>query len=919
MVSTDGVGQIFSLIFKLMGLSVREAISSQFHVTDVLTLNSAKDPSNYISSVQPNAGSTRGNFEVSVSVAQFDPNSDIRVFFGNTSGQIVGIDTSTKTYKVFTPPSSPNAVSVHLVVDDAICNGPSPVKFSFVSEPSEVIEFIELLLPEESIFSLLKDFFTRTGSNVTLNSESNFFDEMVGITEDMSLEKVQETIITFLQCLLESPYKQQVDLNTQHHQTWDTLLTFSAMVGYTELMAFLVNTCHVDVSIYNINGDTALHYAARGGFKTMAELLNKKKASPSVENIFGETPLSIAESIQFTEFQKIFSGEADPPVKKDSGKHSKKPSASKNTSTTSSSSRESSVSSSSATNTTPSLSSSNSAKSTSHDGEGKKRTKSGEDKKNSDKTEKPEKSDKPDKTDKNSDKDDKKTSSEKKPLKRSTSHKKKDSKGDKKKDHEDDDASNEEVQEDTSFNSKSHGSTLTSQNSKLLTPSHKDKSPNRLSLKTKPTKPFWGTKLKKKGMTPQKRTKSKANFNLLVSSPFNIKQQVRARLDAEKGLIGLPKEIEAMLKSSGITFEELTAEPEAVANVLKFHHQEITSKQTPTQSEVPPAGTPAKESSTTSSFQLPTAKKITMDDILEKEDPTSLFIDLKQIGQGAMGQIFSATEVKSGNVIAIKEMILKPSQKESLIAEMAIMKQSKHENVVSFMGAYNANGKIWVAMELMDAGCLTEVLDEFSDLQMNEGQIARVCQEVLKALSFMHSMHCIHRDIKSDNILLNSKGEIKLADFGFSCQLTKEKAKRTSVIGTPYWMPPEIIGGQEYGTKVDIWSLGIMVMEMTEGEPPYMDFPPLRALFLISTKGIPPLKEEEKWSDELVEFLGMCLTIEPEKRLSADQLLAHPFCTSACGVDGILELIKQAEQIREERGSDEDDDDDEDEDGDESE
>merc|ERR1711991_85577 len=102
----------------------------------------------------------------------------------------------------------------------------------------------------------------------------------------------------------------------------------------------------------------------------------------------------------------------------------------------------------------------------------------------------------------------------------------------------------------------------------------------------------------------------------------------------------------------------------------------------------------------------------------------------------------------------------------------------------------------------------------------------------------------------------------KIADFGYAAQLTQEKTKRNTIVGTPYWMAPELIRGQNYDTKVDIWSLGIMVMEMVEGEPPYMDFPPLRALFLITTKGIPGLKHPENWSEDFQDFVKLTLDNE---------------------------------------------------------
>ncbi|XP_022236729.1 serine/threonine-protein kinase PAK mbt-like, partial [Limulus polyphemus] len=129
---------------------------------------------------------------------------------------------------------------------------------------------------------------------------------------------------------------------------------------------------------------------------------------------------------------------------------------------------------------------------------------------------------------------------------------------------------------------------------------------------------------------------------------------------------------------------------------------------------------------------------------------------------------------------------------------------------------------------------------------IHEDQIATVCKQCLKALAFLHAQGVIHRDVKSDSILLARDGTVKLSDFGFCAQVSSDVPKRKSLVGTPYWMAPEVISRLPYGPEVDIWSLGIMVIEMIEGEPPCFNEPPLTAMKKIRDLPPPRLRNGHK-------------------------------------------------------------------------
>lgn len=151
-------------------------------------------------------------------------------------------------------------------------------------------------------------------------------------------------------------------------------------------------------------------------------------------------------------------------------------------------------------------------------------------------------------------------------------------------------------------------------------------------------------------------------------------------------------------------------------------------------------------------------------------------------------------------------------------------------------------------------------------------------REAAKGLEYLHFSHRIHRDIKSDNILVDVDGTVKLADFGFAANMTQERSKFNSVVGTPYWMAPELIKGKKYDGKVDVWSLGITALELADGEPPFLhEVEPLRALFLITISPAPGLRRPERWSEDLNHFLYVALKVKARRRASSTQLLMHPF------------------------------------------
>jgi len=299
--------------------------------------------------------------------------------------------------------------------------------------------------------------------------------------------------------------------------------------------------------------------------------------------------------------------------------------------------------------------------------------------------------------------------------------------------------------------------------------------------------------------------------------------------------------------------------------------------------------------------QKKTKKKMTDEEIIARlrtivsiGDPKKKYTKFEKIGQGASGTVYTAIEIATGHEVAIKQMNLSQQpKKELIINEILVMRENKHPNIVNYVDSYLVGEELWVVMDYLAGGSLTDVVTETC---MDEGQIAAVSRECLQALDFLHSNGVIHRDIKSDNILLGMDGNVKLTDFGFCAQITPEQNKRSTMVGTPYWMAPEVVTRKQYGPRVDIWSLGIMAIEMIEGEPPYLNENPLRALYLIATNGTPELAHPERLSPVFKDFLCKCLEMDVEKRAGARELLQHPFLRLAKPLASLVPLILAAKE-----------------------
>ncbi|WFD19431.1 kinase that interacts with cdc31p [Malassezia caprae] len=265
-----------------------------------------------------------------------------------------------------------------------------------------------------------------------------------------------------------------------------------------------------------------------------------------------------------------------------------------------------------------------------------------------------------------------------------------------------------------------------------------------------------------------------------------------------------------------------------------------------------------------------------------------------------MGKFHVRVHIPSGTAVALKVINLDTPDfdVEEIRHEVGLLSQIRQaslKNIVGYWGCWLQGPTLCIAMDYSDGGSLRTLMKPGP---IAEKHAAVVVREVLVALAYIHSVGIIHRDLKAANILVTRTGQVMLCDFGVAASFVQGSArgKRTTFIGTPYWMAPEVIlEGKAYDYKADIWSLGITIYEMVVGNPPYSEHSQDHVLTMIPRNKPPRLPETSQFSPMLREFVAACLDEEPRDRLSAEDLSRTRWCKAYAKVPVtvLTELLNQ--------------------------
>ncbi|ESO04677.1 hypothetical protein HELRODRAFT_79008 [Helobdella robusta] len=261
-------------------------------------------------------------------------------------------------------------------------------------------------------------------------------------------------------------------------------------------------------------------------------------------------------------------------------------------------------------------------------------------------------------------------------------------------------------------------------------------------------------------------------------------------------------------------------------------------------------------------------------------DPNDQWRIISELSDGAFGKIYKAEHVTSKKLAALKQVDLINDEDNitDYCVEVKALCDINHINVIKLYEAFYFNSKIWMFLEYCKVGSLDTIMQEL-ERPMNEKQIRSVARQLCLALTYLHeTCFIIHRDVKAANVLVTDEACIKLGDFGVSALCSAADSRRNSFIGSPYWMAPELIECEvsrehSYDCKVDVWSLGILMIELAQLDPPFNKMNPSRVTLKIIKSPPPILDKPGDWSDDFNSFVACCLQKDPHIRYRSSQLL----------------------------------------------
>lgn len=273
----------------------------------------------------------------------------------------------------------------------------------------------------------------------------------------------------------------------------------------------------------------------------------------------------------------------------------------------------------------------------------------------------------------------------------------------------------------------------------------------------------------------------------------------------------------------------------------------------------------------------------------------------EEVGEGVSATVYRALCIPLNEIVAIKVLDLERcyNNLDGIRREVQTMSLIDHPNLLHAHCSFTAGHSLWVVMPYMDGGSCLHIMKSAYPEGLEEAAISTLLREVLKALAYLHAHGHIHRDVKAGNILINSKGVVKLADFGVSACMfdTGDRQRsRNTFAGTPCWMAPEVMQQLHgYDFKADIWSFGITALELAHGHAPFSKYPPMKVL-LMTLQNAPPgldYERDKRFSKSFKEMVAACLVKDPKKRPTSEKLLKHSFFKHARSADYLARTLVQ--------------------------